>query len=100
VKLTGPFNDPSILAGADGITLDFEGKNAYVAFTNRFIQVKPGSSAWATGSASAIDDVPEGLTDVIATPGGLYWLNGQSIAFALNTIPKPFALQRFTGSFL
>jgi sugar lactone lactonase YvrE len=100
VKLTGPFNDPSILAGADGITLDFEGKNAYVAFTNRFIQVKPGSSAWATGTASAIDDVPEGLTDVIATPGGLYWLNGQSIAFALNTIPKPFALQRFTGSFL
>lgn len=100
VAITGPFNDPSILAGADGITLDFEGKNAYVAFTNRFVQVKPGSSAWSTGTGSAIDDVPEGLTDVIATPGGLYLLNGQSIAFAINTVPKPFALKRFTGTFL
>lgn len=93
VELTGPFRDPTLLAGADGMTL--ADGSAYVAFTSKVVRVRPASAAWAAATTT-ITDVPSGATDLVSTPGGLYLLNGQSVRFALMTMPDPFALVRFT----
>ncbi len=96
VDIEGPFLDSAtLLNGADGLAL-FKG-NAYVAFTERFIQVVPTDATWKKGVATAIDDVPKGLTDVVATPNGLYLLNGQSVTFAFNAKPNDFELKLFDG---
>ena len=42
--------------------------------------------------------MPNGQTDVISTPNGLYLLNGQSVTFALGDTPDPFHLVKFTGN--
>jgi sugar lactone lactonase YvrE len=95
VDITGPFSDWTPLAGADGLTLS--GGSAYVAFTSKLIKVTPTLGDWSQATSTAID-VPNGMTDVVSTPNGLYLLNGQSVRFALGTTPDPFALVRFVGS--
>ena len=96
VALTGPFADEALLAGADGMA--FADGKAYVAFTSKLIQVTPTSADWAAASTVAAS-VTEGMTDVVATPSGLYLLNGQAIRFALGQPTDPFQLVRFTGKF-
>jgi sugar lactone lactonase YvrE len=93
VELTGPFRDATLLAGADGMAL--ADGSAYVAFTSKVVRVRPASAAWAAATTT-ITDVPSGATDLVGTPAGLYLLNGQSVRFALMTMPDPFALVRFT----
>lgn len=95
VDITGTFSDFTSLAGADGLTL--AGGSAYVAFTSKLIEVTPTLPDWSQATSTAVN-VPNGMTDVVSTPNGLYLLNGQSVRFALGTTPDPFALVRFAGS--
>ncbi len=95
VDITGKFSDFSPLAGADGMA--YSNGSVYVAFTSNFIRVTPTVADWSQAT-SVSENVPSGMTDVIATPGGLYLLNGQSVRFALGTTPDPFALVRYTGA--
>jgi sugar lactone lactonase YvrE len=94
VEVNGTFSDFTPLAGADGLTL--AGGSAYVAFTSKLIKVTPTLGDWSQADSVAVD-VPNGMTDVVSTPNGLYLLNGQSVRFALGTTPDPFALVRFVG---
>ncbi|MCO4763499.1 MAG: SMP-30/gluconolactonase/LRE family protein [Myxococcales bacterium] len=92
VALSGPFEDKkSLLAGADGMA--YANGEAHVAFSGKLITVKPESADWAKATTTEVA-VKEGMTDVIATPGGLYLLNGQAVRFALKQKPDPFALTR------
>ncbi len=92
VAITGTFaDDKSLLAGADGLALA-DGA-AHVAFSGKLVTVTPESDAWASGTATE-KEVPEGMTDVVATPGGLYLLNGQAVRFALKQDTDPFVLRR------
>ncbi|MDO9017329.1 MAG: hypothetical protein Q7V43_10495 [Myxococcales bacterium] len=95
VELTGPFRDTTLLAGADGMTLA-QG-SAWVAFTSKVVRVTPSSGQWSAATTT-IADVPNGLTDLVSTPRGIYLLNGQAVRFALSTPPDPFALTLFTES--
>jgi sugar lactone lactonase YvrE len=95
VTINGRFSDLTPLAGADGIA--FANGSAYVAFTSKLIRVTPTLADWSRADSTNVD-LPNGMTDVIATPAGLYLLNGQSVRFALGTATDPFALVRFTGA--
>lgn len=95
VTLTGMFRDPTPLGGADGLAY-YDG-SAWVAFTNRLVRVRPSMPDWSAGTATFVT-VPEGGTDVIATPSELYLLNGQAVRFATMQAPAPFALTRFDGA--
>lgn len=92
VTINGRFSDLRPLAGADGIT--FANGSAYVAFTSKLIRVTPTLADWSRADSTNVD-LPDGMTDVIATPDGLYMLNGQAVRFALGTATDPFALVRF-----
>lgn len=94
VTIDGMFRDPTLLAGADGMTL--ANGSAWVAFTSRLVRVRPTGADWSAATATYAD-VPSGMTDVVNSPGGLYLLNGQAVRFALNNPPEPFALARFDG---
>ena len=94
VAIDGAFRDTTLLAGADGMTL--ANGSAWVAFTSKLVRVTPMGADWATARAT-ITDVPNGMTDVVSTPGGLYLLNGQAVRFALMQPADPFALARFDG---
>lgn len=94
VAIDGPFRDTTLLAGADGMTL--ANGSAWVAFTSKLVRVTPTGADWATARAT-ITDVPNGMTDVVSTPGGLYLLNGQAVRFALMQPTDAFALARFEG---
>ena len=96
VALTGPFSDDALLAGADGMA--FAKGKAYVAFSSKLVEVTPADAAWGS-AATKVASVKEGMTDVIATPNGLYLSNGQAVRFALGQATDPFALVRFAGSF-
>ena len=78
----------------DGIA--FANGSAYVAFTSKLIRVTPTLADWSRADSTNVD-LPNGMTDVIATPAGLYLLNGQAVRFALGTATDPFALVRFVG---
>jgi len=94
--IEGNFFDSSpALAGADGMT--FHDGSIYVAFTSELVRIDPVLADWTSLSATEVD-VPEGMTDVVATPDGLYLLNGQALAFAFGGTPDPFALTRFVGA--
>lgn len=95
VQITGKFSDLTLLHGADGMV--FASGSVYVAFTQKLIRVKPTLSDWATATSTNVD-IPDGMTDLVSTPGGLYLLNGQSVRFALGQAPDPFQLVRFTGA--
>lgn len=95
VSITGRFSDLTPLAGADGMT--FADGSAYVAFTSKLIRVTPTLGDWSRATSTNID-LPNGLTDVVSTPNGLYLLNGQSVRYALGTMPDPFTLVRFLGT--
>ncbi len=95
VTLDGPFRDTTLLAGADGMTL--ADGSAWVAFTSKLVRVRPASGEWAAATTTIVD-VPNGMTDVVSTPAGIYLLNGQAVRFALNNPPEPFALTRFDGT--
>lgn len=92
VEISGKFSDLSPLSGADGMTL-VDG-TLHVAFTSVVIAVTPTLADWSAATSVAID-VPSGQTDMVATPSGLYLLNGQSVVFALGGDPDPFQLVRY-----
>ena len=92
VAITGAFSDDkSLLAGADGMAY-WDGA-VHVAFSAKVFRLQPASGKW-TAATSTATDVKEGVTDVIATPGGLYALNGQAVRFALSQAPDAFVLKR------
>lgn len=95
VSIDGEFLDDSFLGGADGLA--WHDDSLVIAFSSTLTRVRPTDATWAAGAATSID-LEEGLTDVIAAPGGLYLLNGQAVVFALGREPAPFALWRFEGS--
>lgn len=96
VDVSGSFADATPAAGADGMTY-LDGA-LYVAFTSELVRLTPVLADWTSVVAEEID-VPNGMTDVVATPNGLYLLNGQAVRFAFGGETDPFALTRFTGSF-
>lgn len=95
VTINGRFSDLRPLAGADGIA--FADGSAYVAFTSKLIRVTPTLADWSRADSTNVD-LPDGMTDVISTPDGLFLLNGQSVRFALGSATDPFALVRFVGT--
>lgn len=95
IDISGDFADAAFLSGADGMV--YSGGDLYVAFSSELVKVSPVLADWSAVQAVAVD-VPSGMTDVVSTPGGLYLLNGQSIRYALDQTPDPFALVRFTGN--
>jgi hypothetical protein len=94
VAIDGTFSDLSPLAGSDGMV--YVDGGLYVAFTSKLARVTPVLADWSQ-AASVVEDVESGMTDVVATPGGLYLLNGQSIGFAIGSPPDPFLLTRYLG---
>jgi len=97
VSLRGTFFDGlPLLSGADGMTLS--GGSLLVAFTSQVTRVTPTLADWSAASAATVD-VPEGMTDMVHTPGGDYLLNGQSVNFAFDRATTPFRLVRFVGTF-
>lgn len=96
VDVSGSFADATILAGADGMT--YADGALYVAFTSELVRLTPTLADWTSVEATEVE-VPNGMTDVVATPNGLYLLNGQAVRFATGEDTDPFALTRFTGSF-
>lgn len=95
VTIEGTFGDSAaLLAGADGMT--YAGGALYVAFASRLVKVTPDSDGWSSATATGVD-VTEGMTDVIATPNGLYLLNGQAVRYAFEQPTDPFALTLFEG---
>jgi hypothetical protein len=95
VDITGKFSDLTPLHGADGMV--YANGSVYVAFTQKLIRVKPTLGDWSAATSTNVD-IPNGMTDLVNTPNGLYLLNGQSVRFALGQAPDPFQLVRFTGS--
>lgn len=95
VDISGSFADAAFLAGADGMT--YHDGSLYVAFTSELVRVDPVLGDWSSVTATEVD-VPEGMTDVLSTPNGLYLLNGQAVRYALDQDPDPFALTRFVGA--
>ncbi len=95
VDISGDFADAAFLSGADGMT--YADGALWVAFSSELVKVTPILADWSSVEAVAVD-VPGGMTDVVATPAGLYLLNGQAIKFALGETPDPFKLVRFTGN--
>ncbi|MFO0550675.1 MAG: hypothetical protein U0271_19935 [Polyangiaceae bacterium] len=89
VAIDGTFSDLSFLAGADGMTL-YQG-DLFVAFTSKLIHLQPTLADWSQATSTDMD-VTSGQTDIVATPNGLYLLNGQSVTFALGNDPDPFQL--------
>jgi sugar lactone lactonase YvrE len=97
VSLRGTFFDGlPLLSGADGMTLS--GGSLLVAFTSQVTRVTPTLADWSAASAATVD-VPEGMTDMVHTPGGDYLLNGQAVSFAFDRATTPFRLVRFVGTF-
>ncbi|MEZ4269724.1 MAG: hypothetical protein R3F39_25475 [Myxococcota bacterium] len=97
VALEGDFSDSDgLAAGADGMT--WADGALFVAFSSKLFRVTPKDAAW-TGATTAVAEVAEGMTDVVATPNGLYLLNGQAVRFAFNLETDPFRLARFEGEF-
>lgn len=95
VDIDGSFFDAAFLGGADGMTL--ADGSAWVAFTSELVRVDPTTAGWGQAKATEVD-VDSGMTDVVATPNGLYLLNGQAVKFALDQDTDPFQLVRFTGA--
>ncbi len=96
VDIDGSFADLTFLSGADGMT--FHQDDLYVTFASELVKLTPTLGDWSTAVANEVD-VPNGMTDVVSTPNGLYLLNGQAIRYALDQPTDPFALVRFAGSF-
>jgi sugar lactone lactonase YvrE len=97
VDIDGDFLDGTpALSGADGMA--FVDGSALVQFTSQLVRVTPTLADWSTASAVSVD-VPEGMTEVIATPQGQYLLNGQAVQYLLGSDTDPFQLVRFDGSF-
>jgi sugar lactone lactonase YvrE len=97
VALTGGFSDDdAALAGADGMT--WADGALVVAFSSKIYRVTPTDATWS-GASTTLAEVPEGMTDVVATPNGVYLLNGQAVRFALGTETDPFRLTRLSGEF-
>lgn len=95
VDITGKFSDLTPLHGADGMTYD--NGTVVVAFTELLIRVTPTLADWSTATSTTAD-IPNGMTDVVSTPNGLYLLNGQAVRFALGQSTDPFALVKFVGA--
>ncbi|MFK7991307.1 MAG: hypothetical protein AB8I08_35150 [Sandaracinaceae bacterium] len=97
VDIDGDFFDGlPALSGADGIALD--GSDVLVAFTSQLNRVSPTLGDWSRATSTTIE-VPSGQTDIVATPGGPYLLNGQAVDFAFGSDPDPFQLVRVDETF-
>lgn len=97
VALEGSFADgDAALAGADGMAWSDGG--LVVAFSSKVFRVTPTDGSW-THASMAVATVAEGMTDAIATPHGVYLLNGQAVRFASPAETDPFKLTRFQGAF-
>ncbi len=97
IAIDGDFSDVGFGVGADGMV--YEDGLLFVVFDGKLAQVTPVQDDWSEAQSTTVE-WPRGLTDVLATPAGLYLLNGQAIRFALGQEPKgPFELVRFTGEF-
>lgn len=81
--------DDAFLAGADGLTLH-DGA-PWVVFSSKLSRLTPSGADWSSATAEDVD-VPEGMTDAISTPNGLYLLNGQAVRYAFEQVTDPFAL--------
>ncbi|MBK8257980.1 MAG: SMP-30/gluconolactonase/LRE family protein [Polyangiaceae bacterium] len=95
IDISGDFADAAFLSGADGMV--YHDGDLYVAFSSELVKVSPTLADFSSVNATAVD-VPDGMTDVVSTPGGLYLLNGQAIRYALDQTPDPFKLTRFVGN--
>lgn len=96
IEIDGSFGDLTFLSGADGMT--FHEGRLYVAFASELVELTASLGDRSLATATEVD-VPNGMTDVVSTPNGLYLLNGQAIRYALGQSTDPFALVRFTGTF-
>ncbi len=96
VDIDGSFADLTPLSGADGMTL-YEG-DVYVAFGSELVKLTPTREDFSAMRAVEVT-VPNGMTDVVATPNGLYLQNGQAVHFAFGHKPKPFELTLFRDEF-
>lgn len=96
VDIDGSFGDLTFLSGADGMT--FHEGDLYVVFASELVKLTPTLADWSAVQATEVT-VPNGMTDVVSSPHGLYLLNGQAIRFALGQDPDPFVLALFSGTF-
>jgi|JI10StandDraft_1071094.scaffolds.fasta_scaffold11805_3 sugar lactone lactonase YvrE len=96
ITITGDFADATIGSGADGMV--YSNGALYVIFDGELVEVKPTLADWTAVTATEAR-LSGGLTDVMATPGGLYVVNGQAIGFVFGEDPDPFHIVKFTGSF-
>jgi sugar lactone lactonase YvrE len=96
VDIDGSFGDLTFLSGADGMT--FHQGDVYVAFASELVKLTATLADWSSAVATEVT-VPNGMTDVVSTPNGLYLQNGQAIRYALDQEPDPFALVLFSGEF-
>ncbi len=77
--------------------MTYDNGTVVVAFTELLIRVTPTLADWSTATSTTAD-IPNGMTDVVSTPNGLYLLNGQAVSFALGQSTDPFALVKFVGA--
>ncbi len=85
------FFSVALLAGADGMTT--RDQAVYIAFSGKLFAA---TATWPDWSSVRLvsEDAPVGVTDIVNTPAGLYYLNGQAVEFALGAQPQPFSLTR------
>lgn len=97
IEISGDFMDVGLGVGADGMVLVDDA--LFVVFDGKLARVTPTADDWSQAESTTVE-WPRGLTDVLATPEGLYLLNGQAIQFALGQRPLgAFELRRFDGMF-
>ena len=68
-----------------------------MTFTSQLNRISPVLGDWSLATSTTVD-VLGGMTDIVATPGGAYLLNGQAVDFAFDLDPDPFRLVRFDGN--
>ncbi len=97
VEISGDFTDVGLGVGADGMV--WVDDALFVVFDGKLARVTATTDDWSAAESTTVE-WPRGLTDVLATPAGLYLLNGQAIQFALGQRQLgPFELRRFNGVF-
>lgn len=97
ITINGDFTDVGLGVGADGMV--YVDETLFVVFDGKLARVTPQADDWSEVESTTVE-WDRGLTDVLASPAGLYLLNGQAIRFALGQEPLgPFELVRFTGTF-
>ncbi len=96
IEIDGDFADATIGSGADGMI--YVDGSLYVVFDGELVKVDPTLADW-TAVVATEAELSGGLTDVMATPNGLYVVNGQAIGYVFGEDPAPFTIVKFTGTF-